>query len=225
MHSGRCWQTVLATCLLLLMSLDAAPPLCASEPGAVAQDPARKVVGDLVDLLTQIQNREISDVSSSLRDLAWLRRAAGPGVNGAMVKALGADADVLRAVLTGAAGNPQQAIASVAEDLALKTAYCRANAAGMNAVVKLTVRTWSGADVAPRWQVAYLSAPLAVLRRADAEQFPQFSSPTSMSLPPGRYVIWAQDPADASRRGPSKEVALGEHGRDAVEVDVLVARR
>ena len=42
--------------------------------------------------------------------------------------------------------------------------------------------------------------------------FHRFSSPTSMYLPPGAYVIWAQDPLNASRRGPETLVRLGVAG-------------
>ena len=37
----------------------------------------------------------------------------------------------------------------------------------------------------------------------------KFSSPTRMPLPPGAYNFWAQDPTNASRRGPEVLLRLG----------------
>jgi hypothetical protein len=40
-------------------------------------------------------------------------------------------------------------------------------------------------------------------------------------LPPGKYVVWAEDPADKTRIGPTKDVTLG----DAVTVDLIVPNK
>jgi hypothetical protein len=83
----------------------------------------------------------------------------------------------------------------------------------MAALVELSARTWSAEGSPPpevsQWNVMYLSAPLAE-RRDTGEPFPNFSSPTTKRLPPGRYVLWAQHPADAQRRGPRKTITVGD---------------
>jgi hypothetical protein len=94
----------------------------------------------------------------------------------------------------------------------------------MNALVRFTVKTWDGTTEVHQWQVAYLNAPLAILHRDQFQPFPKFSSPTEVRLPPGRYMVWAQDPRNAAKRGPATEVALGQNGAAEVQADIVVPR-
>jgi len=109
----------------------------------------------------------------------------------------------------------------VVEDLQVKSDACRRSPTGMSVTFPLTVRTWAPAasqrSEVSQWNVMYLSAPLA-LRSRKGHSFPAFSSPTTIRLPPGKYVVWAEDPADKGRVGPPKDVTLGE----AVAVDLIV---
>jgi len=66
-------------------------------------------------------------------------------------------------------------------------------------------------------------APLAGFPGRKASPFPQFSSPTALVLPPGAYIIWAQDPKNESRRGPELLVRLGVNKAPALDADLLVA--
>jgi hypothetical protein len=115
---------------------------------------------------------------------------------------------------------------AVRTDLQLKAAYCRTHPEGMAGQVSLNVRTWLTGKTraeAKQWQVVYINAPLAGFAGRKAAPFPKFSSPTSMFLPPGAYVVWAQDPLNASRRGPETLVRLGVAGAPALDADLLVA--
>jgi hypothetical protein len=72
-----------------------------------------------------------------------------------------------------------------------------------------------------------LPAPLAPFPQAPGEAFGLFSSPTSRALPPGPYVIWGTDPADANVKGPKKPVTLGSVAGGAVPptpIDIQVPK-
>lgn len=115
-------------------------------------------------------------------------------------------------------------------DITVKAEYCRKHPQGMAALVDVTVHTWRP-NVEPRteakqWNVVYLSAPMAVFADRKGRAFPGFSSPSKRALPPGNYVVWAEDPADASRRGPRKEIQVGDPTTTLnapVVVDILIA--
>ncbi len=116
-------------------------------------------------------------------------------------------------------------------DITVKAEFCRKHPQGMAALVEVTVHTWQP-ETEPRiearqWNVMYLSAPMAVFPDRKGKSFPGFSSPSNRALPPGTYVVWAEDPADPSRRGPRKEIQVGDPTKptDArVIADILIAR-
>ena len=155
----------------------------------------------------------------------WLRTSLTPeGPNAAMLDGLRADAEALRNAQQGDERERRALLEATFDDLRLKRAYCRERPERMNALVRLTVQTWDGPTEAHRWQVAYVNAPLAILHRDQFQPFPKFSSPTEVRLPPGRYMVWAQDPQNAAKRGPAKEVALGQNGAGEVQADIVVPR-
>lgn len=125
----------------------------------------------------------------------------------------------------------EKLVASAEADVRLKAEYCRMHPDGMAALVNLVVHTWAQAgdtrSEVSQWDVRYLSAPMAVFPGRKGEQFPGFSSPAAKPLSPGRYVIWAQDPANPSRRGPEKEVTVGDSATpiEQVRADILVVTR
>ena len=141
-----------------------------------------------------------------------------------MLDGLIADADALANAQQGDERQRRALIAATFDDLRLKRVYCREKPERMNALVKLTVKTWDGTTEKHQWQVAYLNAPLAILHRDQFQPFPKFSSPTEVRLPPGRYMVWAQDPRNATIRGPATEVALGQNGAAEVQADIVVPR-
>ena len=169
----------------------------------------------------------LQKVPSLSRELTWLLKNVGEGVPESMVKNLEGLVDALRR--SENSGTAKEILEEVRQDIVLKWALCRLSPEGMAAQVPLIVRTWTAGEPrteAPRWNVHYLSAPLAS-SDLPGESFPTFSSPTTISLPPGRYVVWAQDPENPKRRGPRKDVTLGSPDGSVpaggVKADVVVA--
>jgi len=156
-----------------------------------------------------LTNREYADIDASLRWLTTSLRKPVSRVNGAMIQSLKADLSALKRLPTTDPSTQRRLADSISSDLSLKAGYCRRQSDGMNATATLTIRTWTAKTEVKQWQVAYLNAPLAILNETKAELFPAFSSPTALALPPGRYVVWAQDPTRPSIRGPAKDVSLG----------------
>jgi len=171
-------------------------------------------------LLASIRNQ----LPETARDVGWLietlpRQGRIPAEIGQQLEAFD------QALRSGASSELRQLIR---EDLEIKAAYCQRHRQGMAALIPLTVRTWmnkeKSSDEVSQWNVMYLSAPLAVLR-TKGEPFPNFSSPTTRRLAPGKYVVWAEDPNDARRQGPRKTITLGAPGvklDEPVNADLLV---
>ena len=168
------------------------------------------------------------------QDVDWLARslsAQTPGppvphgsVNQQMVRALQADEDALAAAASAETPRRQALLDSVYDDLHLKFLYCKMSPDRMNAMVDISVQTWDNDKEVKSWQVASINAPLAILHPDRYQAFPKFSSPTKARLPPGRYLIWAQDPKNPSRRGPAKEISLGNDGVKSLDADVMIPR-
>ena len=168
------------------------------------------------------------------QDVEWLARSLtgqepGPpsprgSVNQQMVRGLQADDDALVAAASSETQRRKALLDSVYEDLHLKFLYCKASPDRMNAMVDISVQTWDDDKEVKSWQVASINAPLAILHSDRYQAFPKFSSPTKARLPPGRYLIWAQDPKNPSRRGPAKEISLGNDGVKSLDADVLIPR-
>lgn len=190
-------------------------------PGAAPhQDSRQERAKRALDTLNQ-------RVPGVTREITWLAGRAGEGVPESMVKNLEGLVDALRH--SENSGTAKEILEEVRQDIAIKWAVCRQSPEGMAIQVPLIVRTWTAGEPrseAPRWNVHYLSAPLAS-SDLPGESFPTFSSPTTISLPPGRYVVWAQDPDDPKRRGPRKDVTVGSPDGSipagGVKTDVVVA--
>lgn len=190
---------------------------------------AEQVLVVLAERLSRFQGKTdgVSENQLSEAKLAvnWLRTSLTPeGPNRAMLDGLIADAEALGNAQPGDDSQRRAVITAAFDDLRLKRMYCRERPERMNALVKFTVKTWDGTTEVHQWQVAYLNAPLAILHRDQFQPFPKFSSPTEVRLPPGRYMVWAQDPRNAAKRGPATEVALGQNGAAEVQADIVVPR-
>jgi hypothetical protein len=164
------------------------------------------------------------------RDIRWLKESVGTRPNSSLPATVLAGLDASLTALQRINELPptqrQAVVDAVRADLALKAQYCRTHPDGMAGQVALNVRTWLEGKTrseSPQWQVMYINAPLAGFPGRKATPFPQFSSPTSLVLPPGAYVIWAQDPKDASRHGPELLVRLGVNKAPTLDADLLVA--
>ena len=190
-------------------------------PGAAPQQGSRlERVKRALDTLNQ-------KVPGATKEINWLTTSAGETVPESMVKNLEGLVDALRRSENTATA--KEILEEVRQDIAIKWAVCRLSPEGMAIQVPLIVRTWTSGEPrseSPRWNVHYLSAPLAS-SDLPGDSFPTFSSPTSISLPPGRYVVWAQDPDNPKRRGPRKDVTLGSPDgtipAGGVKTDVVVA--
>jgi hypothetical protein len=112
-----------------------------------------------------------------------------------------------------------QLIDDVAEDFQAKREHCRALKLGMGGVVKLRVNTRRGSTPTPDWQVLYLLKIYEWIPGAAATNFPRLSTPTELDLEPGRYWVWARDPATGRV---SERVLVKAAGQRELMVDLLV---
>ena len=215
----RRWNSWWLGPVTLVALLALSPVRAASAQGAPAAGDASRALSSLralfQDHASELTAAQQEAVASSLK---WLTQLSeGVRINPAMVRSLEADAQALSRLGTTSGAARAAVLDRVADDLQLKSAYCRTHRDGMSANVALTVRTWNGDQEVRRWQVSFVNAPLALLHGGRAEQFPAFSSPTTFDLPPGRYILWAQDPANPSAVGPAKEIALGRSAQQTIK--------
>ena len=164
------------------------------------------------------------------RDIRWLvesvRGQANVSLPATVMAGLEADLAAMNRIQELPEAQREAVVESVRADLRLKAEFCRKHPEGMAAQVALSVRTWLAGEPraeARQWQVLYINAPLAGFAGRKPSPFPQFSSPTKMILPPGAYVVWAQDPKDPSRRGPEVLLRLGVAQAATLDADLLVA--
>jgi ankyrin repeat protein len=109
---------------------------------------------------------------------------------------------------------------SVAEDLEVKLEHCTKSGGKLGGSVVVHVRTLQGSEETRSWQVFYMPKVFEAATNASPNLFPQLSSPTEETLVPGRYVMWARDPATA-RLGERTVVNVGE-GRKELLLDLPV---
>jgi hypothetical protein len=110
------------------------------------------------------------------------------------------------------------AIEDLIRELETKVAHCRALGIGMGGSVTLRVNTRRRGAVVPEWQVLYL-LKFDEWLKTPPRTFPRVSSPTEATLEPGRYWIWARDPATGTI---SERVLIEVAGATSLLVDVLV---
>ena len=209
-------------CMTMVAAAFAGFTLLSAQPTAFSLDQQR--APQLLDALAKALP------SSAQREISWLvdsvRRRPLASLPANVIVGLEADLAALNRVSEVPPAERDRVVEVVREDIRLKAQYCRSHPDGMAAQIALTVRTWQQGQArteSPQWQVVYINAPWAGFAGRKPSPFPKFSSPTSMSLAPGAYVLWAQDPATATRRGPEIVVRLGLGSSAAVEADLLVA--
>jgi hypothetical protein len=166
----------------------------------------------------------------SARDIRWLvesvRSRPNVSLPATVLAGLEANLAAMNRINELPEAQREPVVEAVRADLRLKAEFCRNHPEGMAGQVALNVRTWLAGEPrseARQWQVVYINAPLAGFAGRKAAPFPQFSSPTRMLLPPGAYILWAQDPTNASRRGPEVLLRLGVARADTLDADLLVA--
>jgi hypothetical protein len=93
-------------------------------------------------------------------------------------------------------GRPSpEIVEDVAAELEAKVEHCRRLGVGMGGSVTLRVDTRRGAEPIGNWQVLYLLKIYERLSTKSPSNFPRLSTPTERPLEPGRYWIWARNPA------------------------------
>ena len=86
-------------------------------------------------------------------------------------------------------------IEDITEELEAKVDHCRDLGIGMGGSVVVRVSTRRGADTVGNWQVVYLLKIYERATGASPTTFATLSTPAEARLDPGRYWIWARDPA------------------------------
>ena len=166
-----------------IVRAQSSPPAARSANAEMAE----QVLTVMAERLNRFQSNTAGVSENQLAEaklaVNWLRTSLTPeGPSRAMLDGLIADADALANAQQGDERQRRALIAATFDDLRLKRVYCREKPERMNALVKLTVKTWDGTTEKHQWQVAYLNAPLAILHRDQFQPFPKFSSPTEVRL-------------------------------------------
>jgi hypothetical protein len=129
------------------------------------------------------------------------------------VRSLQRAADLLRL-------NPgREVIADITSELEAKVDHCRALGLGMGGSVLLRINTRRGSQPIGDLQVFYLLKFYERLSATEATTFPKLSSPTETRVEPGRYWLWARDPASGRT---SDRVLVRIAGQSEFIVDLAV---
>lgn len=92
-------------------------------------------------------------------------------------------------------------IEDVTLELEAKVDHCKRLSIGMGGSVRLRVNTVRAAQIVSDWQVLYL-LKFDEWLKTPPRNFPRVSSPTETSVEPGRYWVWARDPATGKTSQP-----------------------
>lgn len=106
----------------------------------------------------------------------------------------------------------------VTGDLEAKVTHCQTLGVGMGGTVALVVQTRRRGTPVPQWQVQYL-LKFDEWLKTPPRTFPRSSTPTEARVEPGRYWLWARDPA---KRVTSERVLVDVAGVASLAVDVAV---
>lgn len=107
----------------------------------------------------------------------------------------------------------------VTAELEAKVEHCKTLGTGMGGSVLLQVSTRRGAQTVSDWQVFYLLKIYERVSAASPVTFPNLSTPTETRLDPGRYWLWARDPATGRT---SERALVRVAGQTALRVDLPV---
>jgi hypothetical protein len=124
-----------------------------------------------------------------------------------------------RSALAGG-GREEAPLADIAEELETKRDHCEKLNLGMGGTVKLRVTTLRDArHVVGGWQVFYLLKIYEHAKDRSPEMAPGWTSPAVANLEPGRYFIWARDPASGRN---TERLLLRLSGSPSIEQPILV---
>lgn len=172
----------------------------------------------LVNLQQAIASFEPSNIRSRMNDDAqWLLDRYSQTEPGAVtepyVQSLQRAAELLNAHPT------DEAIGDVAADLKAKREHCRELRIGMGGTVILRINTRRGPADVRDWQVIYMLKIYEWVPGATPLNFPRLSTPTEMALEPGRYWIWARNPANGTL---SERLLVKAAGQRELTIDLVV---
>ncbi len=85
-------------------------------------------------------------------------------------------------------------VTEIANDLAAKQQYCKDNGSGLGGSVPVEVHTKGPAGEVSKWQIYYLLKIYEKRKDMTPQAFPAWSSPTTRTVDPGRYWMWAENP-------------------------------
>lgn len=187
-----------------------------------ASGPAQRPGDELDVALLQLQ-RAVGTLPPVFRSpqltqsVGWLKNrsaATDPaGVSGEYVRSLQRAAALLNGPLT------RELVDDVAAELETKVEHCRALGIGMGGTVLVKVHTRRGPENVRDLQVLYLLKIYERLKDASPINFPRLSTPTEARIEPGRYWVWARDPATGRT---SERVLVRLAGRTEFDVDLPV---
>lgn len=195
-------------------ALALAIPAASSQP----QTTLTAAVAALTDLRRASESLEPGVLRSRIQDdTDWLiaesERSRADNISDAYVRSFQQAAELVRTRPTDAV------LADISGDLQAKREHCRNLKIGMGGVVKLRVQTRRGSSAVPDWQVLHLLKIYEWVPSASAVNFPRLSTPTEMDVAPGRYLVWARDPATGKT---SDRVLVKAAGQGELLVDLAV---
>jgi len=110
-------------------------------------------------------------------------------------------------------------IDDITDELEAKVDHCRALGIGMGGSVLLRVNTRRGSSSVNNWQVFYLLKIYETAAGTSPTTFPTLSAPAETRLEPGRYWIWARDPATGRT---SERALVRVSGKQEFRIDLPV---
>jgi hypothetical protein len=146
----------------------------------------------------------------------WLQNNA-PKTNPALVTREYVQALERAAAVIGQRTDPA-VLEDVTRELEAKVTHCRLLGVGMGGSIALKVNTRRAGAVVGDWQVHYL-LKFDDWLKTPPRTFPRVSSPTDARVEPGRYWIWARDPATGRT---SERMLVEVAGRTDLLVDLPV---
>lgn len=176
-------------------------------------------VGTLKDPPPLVSKGPVPPPPPSVRYAAavrWLQNNA-PKTNPALVTREYVQS-LQRAATVLAQRSDPAAIEDVTRELEAKVEHCTLLKVGMGGSVALRVNTRRAGAVVGDWQVHYL-LKFDDWLKTPPRTFPRVSSPTEARVEPGRYWIWARDPATGRT---SDRVLVEVAGRTDLLLDVPV---
>jgi hypothetical protein len=175
----------------------ASAPAGAQQPTTDAE--LRRATEDLYRAATM--TRSVVSPPTLLAHASWLRDSVRRPAfwEGPITRASDVSREYLRSLQVAAellrSTSDPRVMVDITNDLEAKVQHCRDLRIGMGGTVVLRVNTRRGDENVRNLQVKYLLKFYEAVPGAQPGTFPRLSSPTDTPLEPGRYWVWAVDPA------------------------------